>query len=929
MKTGETISHYKILSRLGAGGMGVVYEAEDTRLGRHVAIKFLPKELSADPDAIQRFMREARSIAALNHPHICTLHDIGTHAGEHFMVMELLEGESLKTRIAAGALPVATVFALGSQLADALDAAHAKGVVHRDIKPANLFITSRGELKVLDFGVAKVSHHGHGAKPDDVTRAAPTDQLTTLGTTLGTVSYMSPEQARGEEIDARSDLFSAGVVLFEMATGKQPFTGATVATIFEGILTKTPARPSSIKSTVPASFDRIVEKALQKDREARYQSAAGLRDDLERRAAAPAPAPAGRSRGKWAAIIGTPLVTAALVGGFFFYKSITTPALTEKDTIVLSTVANRTGDVMFDDTIEEALGVELRQSPFLHVVPDQEIQATLRLMGKDPSAPITGEVGRDLCQRVGARALIGGAIASLGSAYVVTVSAQDCVTGNMLAEDQAQADSKEAVLKTFGSVVTLLRKELGESLASLQRYDAKIESATTPSLDALKSYSQGMKARRTEGDFDSVPFFRRAIELDPNFALAYARLGTVYSNLGRADESKEMTTRAFELRQQASEAERLYIEARYYTTVQVDVDKALESYRLILATYPDDYAALSNSATLLRQRGEFAEAARNSERATQIAPNNPLAWTNLATTYIEMRRFDDAMRALKAGLAVQDSTSMRGSLFAVAVLKGDMALADEQVKAVSGRRDEVDFLLIRVQADTYRGKFQEAGTLIADWQARMEQASRAAGVGRGIMDLAINEALVGFADRARARLAQAIDDDQVDENLAEQQLVLATFFRDAKGAEALAQQAEELLKKRATGPEAAAQLNEVHALAAMAAGKPADAVSAVEPLIWDVTHADQILIWSYAQLDQQHYAEAIRGFTWLIGPQSRKEFSATPAFALASLARAQAASGDKASARKNYQELLTLWKDADADIPLLIAVREEFAKLGS
>ena len=613
------------------------------RLGRKVAIKFLPDEAKADAEAVQRFLREARVISSLNHPHICTLYDIGEHVVEarkaQFMVMELLDGQSLKDRMAQGPLPLDDVLELGAQMADALDAAHAQGVVHRDIKPANLFITRRGSLKVLDFGVAKLSKAARGRDHLDSTIGA-TDQLTTMGTTIGTVSYMSPEQARGQEIDARSDVFSAGVVLYEMATGHLPFPGTTVATIFEGLLTKRPLAPSQLRLGLSAEFDRIIDKALEKDRETRYQSAAELRADLKRlkraaesgsnavagsavvTAAVPAAAPtppvtprpavavqAAAPAAGWRkpVLVGAPLVMVALVGGFLLYRSITTPALTEKDTVVLSSVVNRTGDTMFDDTLGEALALQLRQSPFLNVVPDQQVQATLRLMGREPMTTITAEVGREVCQRSGAKALLGGTVAMLGSAYVVTLNAQDCVDGTVLAEEQVQADSKETVLSALGGAVSVFREKLGESLGSIQRYDAKIEEATTPSLEALKAYSQGLRTRRTSGDFDSVPFFRRAIELDPEFALAYARLGTVYSNLGQGDEARKMTAKAYEFRAKVSEAERLYIEARYYTTVEVDVQKALDAYRVWLAAYPNDYTALANSALLLRQRGEVAE----------------------------------------------------------------------------------------------------------------------------------------------------------------------------------------------------------------------------------------------------------------------------------------------------------------------------------
>ena len=634
---GETVSHYKILSRLGAGGMGVVYEAEDTRLGRKVAIKFLPDEVGADAASIQRFQREARLISKLNHPHICTLYDIGTHEGRHFMVMERLEGQPLKDRVAGGALPVDKVLELGSQMAAALEAAHAQAVVHRDIKPANLFVTTRGILKVLDFGIAKPHEPGRSAEVADTIGGS--DQLTTMGTTVGTVAYMSPEQARGEEIDARSDLFSAGVVLYEMATGTLPFGGATIATIFERLLTKDPPAPSLVNAAVPGELDRIILKALEKDVDTRYQSAADLRADLKRLrrlSESGVTTAAVRKRGWLKPVaIGAPLLTALAVGGFFLYQSISTPALTQKDSVVLSSVVNRTGDTMFDDTLGEALALQLRQSPFLNVVPEQQVQATLRLMGREPNTPITAELGREICQRSAAKALLGGSIAMLGSSYVITLNGQDCVNGNVIAEEQAQATSKETVLAAMGSAVSKFREKLGESLASIQRYDAKIEEATTPSLEALKAYSQGLRTRRTTGDFDSVPFFVRAIDLDNQFALAYARLGTVYANLGQPDESKKMTTRAYELRDKVSDVERYYIEARYYSTVDNNVQKALDVYKVWLATYPNDYTALTNSALLHKQQGDRDEAIRKLELATKVAPDQPLALTNLGQTYFE------------------------------------------------------------------------------------------------------------------------------------------------------------------------------------------------------------------------------------------------------------------------------------------------------
>ena len=929
---GQTVSHYKILSRLGAGGMGVVYEAEDTRLGRKVAIKFLPDQVSADAAAIQRFQREARLISKLNHPHICTLYDIGSHDGRHFMVMELLEGQPLKDRIARGVLPIDKVLELGSQIAAALEAAHAQAVIHRDIKPANLFVTTRDILKVLDFGIAKPHEPGRSADLAE-TLGAP-DQLTTMGTTVGTVAYMSPEQARGEEIDARSDLFSAGVVLYEMATGTLPFPGATIATIFERLLTKDPPTPSLLNAAVPAELDRIILKALEKDADSRYQSAADMRADLRRlrRLSESGVTAAAAPRRGWIkpVAIGAPLLTALAAGGFFLYQSISTPALTQKDSVVLSSVVNRTGDTMFDDTLGEALALQLRQSPFLNVVPEQQVQATLRLMGREPMTPITAELGREICQRSGARALLGGSIAMLGSSYVVTLNGQDCVSGNVIAEEQAQAASKETVLAAMGTAVTKFREKLGESLASIQRYDTRIEQATTPSLEALKAYSQGLRTRRTTGDFDSVPFFVRAIELDDQFALAYARLGTVYANLGQADESKKMTTRAYELREKVSESERYYIEARYYTTVGTDVQKALDVYKVWLGTYPNDYTALTNSALLHKQQGDRDEAIRKLELATKVAPDQPVGFTNLGQTYFEAARYEEARRAYESAILLQDSTSARVGLYQIAILLGDQALANEQASAVQGRRDEIDMIGIRMFAATYRGRMQEAAQLADDYQARALALSRPQSASNVVMQLAISEAIVGLADQAKARIDKAEQDGVLGEDVFDDRLVVAALLKDAAMARELLPKALEQQKKNAQpSPVPSEGERAAAALAKLAEGKAAEAAALIEPVSFRPSLQDVVSIWTVAKIESGDHASAEKGLTWMISKDARNSLSATTAWAHAALARVQVQLGNQVEARKNYEKFFAFFKDADPDLPLLIQARDEFSKLAS
>jgi len=775
-----------------------------------------------------------------------------------------------------------------------------------------------------------------------------------------------------------------------MATGQLPFPGTTVAVIFEGLLTKQPLPPSQVQAGLSAEFDRIIDKALEKDRETRYQSAAELRADLKRLKRATesgytfAPASAEKStfatagqvvaaanqstadtvtvdaeatarsastlaskkrihpatpaapivvaRCSWRkpVLVGAPVLMVLLVGGFLLYRSITTPALTAKDTVVLSSVVNRTGDTMFDDTLGEALALQLRQSPFLNVVPDQQVQSTLRLMGREPTAPITSEVGREVCQRSGAKALLGGTIAMLGSAYVVTLNAQDCVNGNVLAEEQVQASSKETVLAALGNAVSVFREKLGESLGSIQRYDAKIEEATTPSLEALKAYSQGLKTRRTTGDFDSVPFFRRAVELDAEFALAYARLGTVYSNLGQTDEARKMTARAYDLRAKVSDAERFYIEARYYTTVEPEPRKALDVYRVWLAAYPTEYTALANSGLLLKQLGENDEVLRNQEAATRVAPDQPIAWANLGDTYSSLGRYDEAKAAFQTAVKLQNSTGARISLYVMGILTGDQPLADGQVEALKGHRDEVNLIGVRMQASAYRGRMQEAARLATEWQTRMDALSRGQRTGEGLVALAISEALVGQAEQARARVASADDDGLLNPSSLDERLVVAAILGDAAAAQKLLPDAlAELKKTNGTNPQAAEIERATRALAVLADRKPAETITLLEPLTFSAAHSESIAVWGIAQMLLKNWPAAEKAFVFSTSKDSRQGLGSSAAYSHVMLARVQVELGKKDEARKTYQKFFEMWKDADPDVPLLMQAREEFSRLGS
>ena len=673
---GQQIQHYRVVRQLGAGGMGIVYEAEDTRLGRHVALKFLPESHGVSPENVERFLREARIASSLNHPNICTIYDVGVHEGRHFIAMELLEGESLRGRIHGHPLPLQEMLDVGCQLADALDAAHAKGIIHRDIKPANVFITKRGQAKLLDFGIAKL-----GEEVPDATAETPSrsDVLTTAGMAIGSINYMSPEQARGEELDARTDLFSLGLVLYEMSTGREAFEGKTSAVVFDAILNRQPADPRIANPQLPEDLGRVITRALEKDRRMRYQTAADMlselgrlrRDTTGRTAVATADSThipftvttsdelvsvktrTTQTLPVAAAALLVIIIGATAVWYFGFRGSSSAPRLTERDTVLVADFANTTGDPVFDDALRQAVAVQLQQSPFLTLLSDQRIQRTLRLMRRPGEEAVKSEVAREVCQRAGAKATVEGSIAQLGTNFVITLGVYNCQTGESLVKQQVQASSKEDVLKQLGVAVKAVREHLGESLASIGKYDVPVTDATTASLEALRAYGQGVRTRSTRGDEAAIPFFKEAIEKDPGFALAYAKLGVVTANIGRQDEAKENAKKAYELRDKVSEYERLYINWNYAARVQQDQKATKEALELLTTAYPRDFAARNNLGVYYNNNGQFEEALKQYQAATDIAPDEPGPISNAAYVLFALGRLDEGSAQVDRALVLR------------------------------------------------------------------------------------------------------------------------------------------------------------------------------------------------------------------------------------------------------------------------------------
>ncbi len=953
----RTISHFRIVEKLGAGGMGVVFKAIDTRLDRSVALKFLPDGMTQDSQALERFRREAQAASALNHPGICTIYDIGEQDNAPFIAMEFIDGETLRQHINGKPLPIEQILDLGIQISSAIEAAHSKGIIHRDIKPSNVFVTKDGQAKVLDFGLAKLVSKGVvGSTPADSSSKTTEESISIVGIISGTPAYMSPEHVRGDDLDPRADIFALGLLLYEMATGRAAFGGRTGGAIIEAILTRAPESVRSLNPQLPSQLEEIINKCIEKDRDRRYANAAAVRADLlalrkvtesgqttvsvSVPAAVAASAQTSASGSRWKRIaVGSAVLIAILALGGWLYNTRRAHALTQADTIVLANFTNKTGDPVFDETLRQGLAAQLQQSPFLSLISEQRIQQELRLMGVPPDSKLSPKMAGDLCQRLGSKVYLGGSISNIGNQYVVGVSAVNCQTGDSVAQQQVTANGKEAVLGALGTASTKLREQLGESLKTIQKLDTPIEQATTPSLEALQAYSMGRRDLTVKADYTAaIPLLEHSIQLDPNFAMAYAILGTTYRNLGEKTLAAENAKKAYDLRSRVSEWEKFYIESHYYDFGTGDQEKASKVYELWAQIYPREGVAPTNLGVLYQTLGQHEKALAEFRETTRISAPDGLSYSNLTLGYLTLNRLDEAATAGKEAISKNfDSAALRITLYDLAFLKSDVPGMAEQVSWATGKPGN-ESVMIGFESATaaYQGKVGVA----RDFSRQELSSTQRAGDKEMAADCeasaALWEALYGNAAEAKQRVADSLTKMN---NGRDSQYVAAlalALIGDASRAKSVADDLEKRLPD-----DTVVRFNYLPTLRAqLALAVPGNGAKAVEALA--VASPYELGIPGSSTLRTNLYPVYVRGEALLASHQGAPavvEFQKIldwpgvvlnePIGALAhlGLARSYALAGDTAKSRAAYNDFFTLWKDADPNVPVLLQAKSEYAKL--
>jgi serine/threonine protein kinase/tetratricopeptide (TPR) repeat protein len=970
----DKVSHYRILEKLGAGGMGEVYLAEDLKLGRKVAIKVLSEEFTTNKDRLHRFEQEASAASNLNHPNILTIHEVGTDEGRHYIATEYIDGVTLRRKLAVTQLEIPEILDIAVQVASALEEAHAAGIVHRDIKPDNIMVRRNGYVKVLDFGLAKLTETTDRS-PSDGEASTRVLVQTDAGVVMGTSHYMSPEQARGKPVDARSDIWSLGVVIYEMIAGRTPFEGETSTDVIVAITQKEPPPLARFAPKVPDELDWIVMKALRKDRDERYQTIKELITDLRRlkqrlefqseleRSAAPvsftrskisdfpgAPTIAqqamptaektishvssaeyiatGIKRHKLAAALIALVVIVASASAFYLYKRSSHP-LTERDTILLTDFVNTTGEPVFDGTLRQALAVNLGQTPFLNLFPEDRVRETLRFMGRSPDDRITRDVGREICERQGIKAMLTGTIASLGSHYVITLEALNPRSGDPIAREQIEAESKEKVLSSLGTAASNLRQKLGESLSSIQKYDVSIEQATTPSLEALKAFAMGNEERAKGKAQESLSFYQRAIDLDPNFAMAYARIGVHYVNQEQLEKSKEYVQKAYELRDRVSERERLYIEEKYYSYITGEIDQSIETLKTWARLYPNDFIPHNNLSINYKLVGRHEDALKEALEAVRLSPNNISGHDNLVSSFMSLGRFDEAEQAEREAQKINpDSLMAHVNNYFFAFLRQDQAAMDREVDWAKGKPEEAQFTALLSATALYHGKVKQSEELQKRAVEMLKQQNRTENASTILMGLANDLMYIGKCDQAKSQAKAARDLLRGQMNLGNGAAIYAGCGDP--------EQAQKLLDEaRAAYPKNTVIQSVVPAVVTAGIDERRGNISQAIQLFESIRSFEGGIILGLGTTFARGnlYLEARRGneaaaeFRKVIDQRGIDTLSPTHTLAHLGLGRALAINGDTAGARKAYQDFFALWKDADHDLPVLAEARKEYEAL--